>query len=370
MAEEQVQGLRDIIESAYAESETDEQSSTPSSSGEGEQSPASETPAVPASVEGESKPKVITDVVGEEKSKPAVEPVPGETEEQREARSRVDRPPQSWKGDAKKVWGELPLTVRQEVARRELQSTRVMNESSQARQEVESVRQILGPHMGRIQEIYGGDHLQAISNLMQVENTLLRGSSQEKVQLVARMIKRFNVGINELDQELSGQIAPENQQFDRLQQMIDQRMQPVMTLLQQQQAQEHQRVQQIEMQAVQTVESMRADPDNYPYIEDVRNDMADLIEMSVGRGVAMSLDEAYSKAVRMNDHTFNASTVRSTSQANTQSALAAHQAAQRAKGAAVSVSGAPAGAASINGHDPSNLRGVIEAAYGFSGERI
>ena len=108
---------------------------------------------------------------------------------------------------------------------------------------------------------------------------------------------------------------------------------------------------------------------NYPYFEDVRQDMADIIEMGARRGVAISMEAAYTRAVRMNDTTFQATNARETSQAATQAALQQHQIAQKAKGAAVSVSGSPMGTGA-NGGNPADLRGTITAAFSDTGGRL
>jgi hypothetical protein len=113
---------------------------------------------------------------------------------------------------------------------------------------------------------------------------------------------------------------------------------------------------------------MANNPD-YPYFEDVREDMADIIEMSAKRGIAVSMVDAYTKATRMNDSTFGASQSRNQTQSATSAALAAHQAAQKAKGAALSVSGNPTGTGT-NFSQPADLRGAIEQAFGNTGSRL
>jgi hypothetical protein len=108
---------------------------------------------------------------------------------------------------------------------------------------------------------------------------------------------------------------------------------------------------------------MALDP-KYPFFEDVREDMADLIDLSAKRGVVLSLDEAYSRATRMNPDTFG-QLERQTTVSN---ATQAHQAAMRAKAAGSSISGAPAGGGGQSNTGDGSLRGAIEAAFG--GQRL
>lgn len=327
-------------------------------------SPAVDAPEgaeVPAERGSPDAPKSIEEVASEvpaEKPTDKVAPDP-----------RIDRAPQSWKGDAKRVWAELPLNVRQEVIRRERETARVLQETAEVRRGAEGVREILAPHMDRINAMYGGNANTAISNLLGVERTLVSGDPAAKVNLVANMIKHFGIDLVALDKALVGQPMPEQlQQQTALERLLEQKLAPVQQFIQSQQAREQQYHQKVEQEVAHTVETMAVDP-NFPYFDEVRSEMADIIEMNAKRGVAVSLEDAYARAVRMNDDLFQASTVRQSSQAATQAALQAHQAAQRAKGAAVSVSGSPSMPGGNQGN-PSDLRGTIASLLGETGSRI
>jgi hypothetical protein len=316
----------------------------------------SEKIAPTKTIEGEPKP--ITEVVGEKPvDKAATDP-------------RIDRAPQSWKGESKKVWAELPLNVRQEVIRRERETTKVMQEAAQARQQVGHIQEVFAPHMDRINSVYGGDAMTAVTNLLAVERQLFTGTPGAKAQLIANMIQQFGIDIRTLDNLLVGQPAPQEvQQQTAIERLLEQKLQPLQQFIQSQQQREQQQVRQVEEQAVHTVESMALDP-KFPYFDEVRQDMADLIETASRRGIYLSLEQAYTKAVRMNDDTYQATSVRTESQAATSAAMQAHQAAQKAKGASVSVSGNPSGGSPGVVSDPSNLRGTIESLWSGSGERV
>ena len=322
----------------------------------------------PSATPAGDKPKSIEEVVNDpESGKPNTSKE--ENGEPRAVDPRIDRAPASWKGDAKKLWAELPLAARQEVIRRERDTTKVLQEAAQARNQVEPIKEAFAPHMDRIGQMYQGNPVAAMNNLLNVERTLVSGTSQDKVALVARMITNFGIDIAALDSALSGQpLPPQVQQISQVEQLLNQRLAPVMDFLGQQQQREQAQVRQIEEQAVHTVESMAMDP-KFPYFEDVRQDMADIIEMGSRRGVAISMEDAYTRAVRMNDDTFQATTARESTQQATQAALQAHQIAQKAKGAAVSVSGSPM-ATGTNAGNPGDLRGTIAAAFGNTGGRL
>jgi hypothetical protein len=209
----------------------------------------------------------------------------------------------------------------------------------------------------------------AINNLLGVERTLVSGDPAAKVTLVANMIKHFGIDLVALDKALVGQPMPEQvQQQSALERLLEQKLAPVQQFIQFQQQREQQYHQRVEQEVSHTVESMAVDP-NFPYFDEVRSDMADLIEMNAKRGVAVSLEDAYARAVRMNDDLYQASASRESSQAATQAALQAHQAAQRAKGASVLVSGSPSMPGG-NQSNPNDLRGTISALLGETGSRV
>jgi hypothetical protein len=320
---------------------------------------------------GGQETKVSNDTGSTEK--PTIEEVAGEagkpvenkdeTPEQRETRHRVDRAPQSWKGEAKKLWDQLPLQVRQEVARREKDMLPIMQEAATNRNKVQEVLSVITPHRGIIDQHYGGNPMEAVKTMLGVERVIRTGTATQKAQIVANMIKEFGVDIHTLDSLLVGQQPTEEiQQQSNIEALLEQKLAPFQQFIQTQQQREAQQRQQVEQTAVMTVQEMSQD-EKYPYFNEVREDMADLIEMNARRGLYLSLDDAYNRAVRMNTGTFQAAQVRDQSQGTTQAALEAHRAAQAAKGASVSVTGSPTGTGKNSG-DPSNLRGLIENAFG------
>jgi hypothetical protein len=346
----------DAIPSPVATPESASPASAPSGgSGDGGEEAPAETSAERGS------PKSIEEVAGE--------PVADKPADKPGADPRIDRAPQSWKGDAKKVWAELPLNVRQEVIRRERDATRILQESAEVRQKVETIQSTLAPHMDRINAMYQGNPITAINNLLGVERILVNGDPVAKVNLVANMIKHFGIDLVSLDKALVGEApSPEVQQQSNIEKLLEQKLAPFQQFIQSQQQREQQYRQQTEQEVAHTVETMASDP-NFPYFNEVRTDMADIIEMYARRGVTVSLEDAYSRAVRINDETFQASSGRESSQAATQAALQAHQAAQRAKGAAVSVSGSPSMPGN-NAGNPQDLRGTISSLLGETGNRI
>jgi len=368
--------LREALTSAFEETPAEEPSTVAASE------PVSEVAAVePATIEGEVTEKVIEP--REEKvvaDKPTVKAEPiekspsekavGEKETPAPKLEKSDHAPASWKGDAKKVWDGLPQQVKQEVARRERDTLKVLQENAQQRGQIEPLVKVIQANQDIMHSQYKGDPVAALTNMMNVDRQLTTGTPQSKAEFVAHIIKHFNINILALDAALSGTAMPQPvAQQSQIDQIVNQKLAPFMTQLQRQQEAEKQAAAQKYQAAVQTVESMATDP-AYPYFDDVRDEMADIIEMGAKKELYISLPDAYSKAVRLNDSTFSAVQAAGNTAQTTQTALAAHQQAQRAKGAAVSISGNPSGISDSSHVNSNDLRSVIASQFGDAGARL
>jgi hypothetical protein len=297
---------------------------------------------------------------GEAGAKPAPADAPtGKVEtpaeaEARVAKSRVDRAPASWKGDVKGEWANLPLHVRQEIHRREAQVNKTMEEASTYREISGAFEKIFTPHLQRVQS-YGSNPIQMVDSLLQTEATLAGGSMQQKATTIANLIQQYGIDLQTLDTVLSASLNNTPQQPDiatELEQRLMQKFQPILQTVQSFQEQQRQNDQRLQQEAVTTVEQMALDP-RFPYFDEVRNDMADVMEIMAKRGTPISLEDAYKRATAMNGFV-----------ANQISSQSANQAAKRAKEAAVSVSSNPASGGSTVAGDDGTLRGAIEAAFG------
>ena len=269
-----------------------------------------------------------------------------------------ERAPASWRPDVREHWAQLPDTVRAEIHRREVEVQRTLQESAEARKNYDAVMRTVAPYEAFIRA-EGSNPIQAIDNLMATAAKLRTGTAPELASMVAGIVNQFGVGrfgngfIQALDAALAGQTPVVDPQQAAMEQVLNQRLAPVQQMLTQfQQAQEVQQ-QRVAQEAQSEVERFleRAEFGN-----DVREDMADLMETAARRGQNLTLADAYKKACLMNDRVL--SVLRARKQA--QGAQQQTQAAQRARSAAVSVSGAaPKGAMQQPATD---VRSAIEAA--------
>ena len=277
-------------------------------------------------------------------------------------KNHPDRAPQAWRPEVREHWAQLPEPVRAEIARRESEHARFIQESSEARKTAETLMKTIAPYEAFIRA-ENSNPIQAIDNLMSTAARLRTGTAPELAQMVAGLVKQFGVGrfgngfIEQLDSALAGQTPVQDPQQAAIEQVLNQRLAPVQQMLTQfQQAQIAQ-----QQAAQQSAQNEVADfLSKAEFGEDVREDMADLMETATRRGQNLSLADAYKKACLMNDNVRAVIAQR----VRAQGAQQGTQAAQKARSAAVQVSGsAPMGALR---QDPTDVRSAIEAAIAAS----
>lgn len=294
---------------------------------------------------------------GSEEAEPAQEQAPQGEVKPAENVAPTDDAPASWRAPVKSKWAGLDPEVRQEIQRRERETTKVLSESTNARQLASSLQEIVTPFAARFQAL-GISPLKAFQNLVQADYQLATGTKHQRAQLVAKLIKDYDVDVGELDGVLAGQTSPQARDEDRITRLLEQHLGPVKQKLQTYEQREQQAIHEQEAAFAQQIETMASTPKDYPHFDAVRDAMADLVEISARRGVTLDLKTAYNRAVAADPQL--AAQVESARQAEAikQAALKA----QRAKAASSSVNGAPSGvAAKISA--ATDRRTTISAAF-------
>ena len=218
------------------------------------------------------------------------QPVPGAAQEPQGA---YEKAPQAWKPGAREAWAALPQEVRQEVLRRERETTVALQESSGARQAVERLQHIIGPYEAMIRS-EGSEPFKAIERLLQGAGTLRMGSPQARAAMVAQVVSEYGVDVALLDAALAGQAPPEGyqpQQQVNVQAIVEQAKQAALAEFQQARVRVHQQ------NAIGDVEKFMS---SHEFAPDLREDMALVMEAAARKGLELSLDDAYARAVQMN----------------------------------------------------------------------
>jgi hypothetical protein len=271
---------------------------------------------------------------------------------------RPSKAPQSWKPAMREQFGKLPADMQAEIVRRETETGRVLNESASSRKFHQDFSQVIRPFEALIAG--SGVHpLRAVQNLMATAATLQTGTQTQKAHTLANIIKAYGVDINTLDQVLSGQKPKEGQrQNEELLGMVRRELAPVREFMSRGTQQQQQEQQRIDYEAGQTLEQFSADPKN-EYYEDLREDMADFLDMATSRGRVMSVKEAYDRAAA--SHPEISKLV--AKKAALEKAQANRGNVNRARRAASSQGNGSPGSIGGNSPAPKNLRSAIYQAW-------
>lgn len=271
----------------------------------------------------------------------------------------LDRAPQAWRAPQKAKWGTLDSDIKQEVLRRERETTQVLNETAQARQFAGQFQQTVQPFMARLQSL-NAHPLVAVQELLKADHVLSTAPKQQRAELLAKLITDYDIDIPTLDAVLSGRV-PADPVESRVEALLQQRLAPLQQFLNTQQQQTAYQQQEQEQQLNQVVQDLAVDP-KFPHFEEVRETMADLIEVAARRRQPLTIEAAYNTAVAMDPALSQIQNARTATQAQTAEAARLNGRAQQALRASVSVKGVPTGSVG-SGNSAADRRSTIAAAF-------
>jgi hypothetical protein len=269
--------------------------------------------------------------------------------------------PRSWKPGAREHWNSLPPDVQQEVLRRENEVYRFAQGTAQARQVADQLGQMAQAYAPALQA-EGVDIVTATNNLMGMVARLRFGTAQERASTIVSLVQNYGVDIEALDQALVNSMGGQDGQpvQGQPQQFVDPRVDQLLGAIQQAQ---YQRVEQVRNEAAREVQTFGQGKD---FFDDVREDMADILELAARRGIDMSMEQAYERACRMNpeiDRVIAQRKAAAEAGQNSQGSIA------RARLASSSVRSTPAVPPGKTGDQPKNLRDELEESWGAAAQR-
>ena len=232
-------------------------------------------------------------------------------------------PWKSWKAEAAAELEKLPETVQKHIIEREEQFHRGIEQYKSAASFAKTIDKSIAPYKNYLDEMQVAPDV-AFFNLLKTEHTLRRGSYQEKAEMLMKLAHDYQIDMN----QLAG--LPYDPTMHNLKAQLDEKERQLRDASEFKQSHEDAQIQ-----------SKISDfAQRHEYFTEVQSTMADLLE----RGLANDLDDAYEKALRLNDNTFQKVYAQQQGGGNRQNLTQADQAAKAAKAAAVSVKGSPAGA--------------------------
>lgn len=226
----------------------------------------------------------------------------------------------AWKKPAQEALRALPPETQQYIVEREQQFHKGIQQYKEDAQKGRSLGNAIAPHLEYLQQLQVAPEV-AISKLIEVEKTLRTSDPQTKAKEFVRLAHDYGIDLNSLTS------VPFDPYHHQLEQRLAQQQAALEQITQSRQMAE-------EAQLGQTIEQFAQ---THEHFDEVRETMADLLD----KGFASDLNDAYAKAVRLNDDVFSRVSQQPTQQVNP--IQRANEAAKAAKASAVSVKGSPTG---------------------------
>lgn len=299
-------------------------------------------------------------VIGKPADKIADKPVQRDAEGKIIADKPVEvgkfRAPQSWKPATRETWGKIPVEAQEEITRREGEISKALSTSAAARKFNDEFGSVIRPFETLIRA--SGVHpLQAVQNLMTTAAGLQTGTPAQKAGIIANVIKTYGVDIAMLDQMLSGQQPKGGGVPDEVIGAVRREIAPINEFMQEMRGARTGLEQRMQQEAAQTADDFANDPKNEFYT-DLRDDIADLLDLAASRGRVMSLEEAYRTAASAHPEIAKIMEQRKVAEAATVSAGNV----ERARRAASSQPGGTPGGMGNNSR-PAGRRDAVAAAF-------
>lgn len=364
------QSMREQLEEAFNDDQNEEQEGQEEAGGSEQdaEEPLGDTPGEEDSA-GEADDKEGAGDTGEQpppdtgtgdgRKKAAADKVGASKEQDTAESAQAVKPPASWKPGAREHWDKVPVEAQREIARREKHMDNMIRESADSRKHQTDFNELMFPFEPLI-AAQNSTPFQAVHNLMTTAAGLTLGTPQQKAQIISNIIGQYGVDVSELDTILvnqgGGQAAGQAPADPNFQAALQQQLAPIHQFMGDLNAQRqtYEDGQQATMED--EIGAFATDVKN-EFFEDVRENMADLMEMAAGRGEAMTIQQAYDKACRMDD---GISTILSKRGAANTAAGRKKTMAQK-RHAASSVHGNAVG--DQTGQGPTTIRGALTDAW-------
>lgn len=341
MAADEKETRREMLSKAWDEHEKEDEPISGDHGAVGKDIADPETPVIGKHESAKPAENVDDSPTKPEVDKKPEDPLKKEAEAAKDLEKRTpapvtDRAPNSWKPAIREHWGKLPPEVRAEVNRRELEIQQTLSQTAQVRKFANDFAQTIQPYSHLIRS-QNSTPLQAVNNLMQTAAGLLQGNMEQRARIVSDIIANYGVDIKILDQVLSSGGYNPNQQAQV--QAVPQWAKPLFGFMENVQTLQQQRQHQMQQEAEQAIQALEAKP----FFDDVREDMADLMEAAANRGRVLSMEQAYEKAIALNPEIAKVIEQRKLAERNRNPVSEAAATLARARKAASTVKGSPAG---------------------------
>ena len=216
--------------------------------------------------------------------------------EERETQSK--RPPSTWSAKGKASFSKLPKHIQDEIIKREADIGKGISMYKQAANYGRSIGEAIKPYEAMIRS-ENSDPIKTVQNLLNTAYRLRSGTPQQRGQLVMQIAQQYGADLSQYSS--ANAENTEKQEIPELQQYLNPLQEKINNLEQVYASQQQATQQQTQQEAVTSIGSFQNQVDEKGNIrnvhfDDVRNDMADLIENAERQGRQLSLEEAYETA--------------------------------------------------------------------------
>jgi len=269
------------FENATTEEEVKEVTPEPSSEpAREEESAETSTPEADTSEEGQE------DVSEPEDDEAKQDDAPKE-EQPEKSEQPSDKIPVALSEDVKKIWSELPDSVKVDLQKREKDFAKKIQTTSEFANHSKAIRDIEAPYQAMMQSL-GANSLQAYQDHLKTAYTLNHGSQQQKLDLIQKTIQAYGIElpsqqVSDDDWDFGDNTS--NPEIEDLKKQVGQ-----LTNMLNGQQQNNQNIQQAEADKV--INDFKADPE-HKYFDEVNPLMQGILQS----GEAKTLEDAYDMAV-------------------------------------------------------------------------
>lgn len=235
------------------------------------------------------------DVAVSDEASPTDKVAPKADESERSETDSI-KAPVNWGPKERESWSKIPRPLQDKIVAREKEMADAMQGTADARKTHGAINQLAQAYAPILAAEGAATPMAAIQSMFQTVAQLRMGSPADKAGQIAQMIKHYGVDIGTLDSMLVGE-SPQQNPNAQLESLIDQRMAPINNVMEQLSQQQLQFQQNQQQQATQAVVDFGQ---NAEFLADVRNDMADLIDLAAKHGRELSMQEAYDRACALN----------------------------------------------------------------------
>lgn len=208
--------------------------------------------------------------------------------------------PVSWKGDLKEEWKTLSIPVRQEIKRREREMAQTLSRTDEERRYAHAIYSAIKPYEAHIRA-EKSNHVQAVQHLFEMAHIMRSGTVQQRAELIADLFFRHEVPIILVDQVLTRRLqgAPGPGAADPVRDMVRQELAPVREFMETVSSGRARSADDTAKEFEKTFQQLLSDPDIGDMVDDqeIRETMADLLDVAGKRGQILNLRDAAVRAI-------------------------------------------------------------------------